>query len=117
MSGDRFGRRRNCCAAGHRTDGVRLHDMRRVLELAEHFKVPCLICVNKFDLNLDQTAAIEAVVKERNIPVVGKIPFDPNFTKAMVQGETIFEYDPDSDLSMTVKQLWETVGHYLYIVT
>ncbi len=90
-----------------------LHDMQRVLELADHFKVSCLICVNKFDLNLDQTAAIEVLAKERNIPVVGKIPFDSRFTKAMVQGKTIFEYDKNSDLSMTVKQLWDTVGNYL----
>jgi len=35
-----------------------LHDMERVAELAAHFKVPAMLCVNKFDLNLDQTEAI-----------------------------------------------------------
>jgi len=90
-----------------------LHDMQRVLELAAHFKVPCLVCINKFDLNLDQTAAIEVLANERDIPVVGKIPFDPRFTESMVQGKTIFEYDQHSDLGITLKHLWDTVGQYL----
>lgn len=90
-----------------------LHDMQRVLELAAHFKVPCLVCINKFDLNLDQTAAIEVLAKERGIPVVGKIPFDPRFTESMVQGKTIFEYDPESELGETLKKLWDTVGQFL----
>ena len=90
-----------------------LHDMRRVLELANHFKVPGMICVNKFDLNLDQTAAVEAFAREKNIPVVGKIPFDPRFTSSMVQGKTIFENDQNCELSLTIKQLWNTVETYL----
>ncbi|MGD9023120.1 MAG: ATP-binding protein, partial [Deltaproteobacteria bacterium] len=34
-----------------------IHDMERVAQLAAHFKVPAMVCVNKFDLNLDQTRA------------------------------------------------------------
>lgn len=90
-----------------------LHDMQRVVELADHFKIPCMLCVNKFDLNLDQTAAIEELAKEKNIPIVGKVPFDPRFTESMIRGETIFEYDKNSDLSMTIKQLWNRVIKYL----
>jgi MinD superfamily P-loop ATPase len=90
-----------------------LHDMQRVLELADHFKVPCMICVNKFDLNLDQTAAVEVLAKKRNIPIVGKVPFDPRFTESMVQGKTVFEFDQNCELSITIKQLWDTVRKYL----
>lgn len=86
-----------------------LHDMRRVLDLAGHFNVPCMVCVNKFDLNLEQTASIEVLAKEGNIPIVGKIPFDPRFTESMVQGKTVFEYDRSCDLSKTVKQMWDNV--------
>ncbi len=90
-----------------------LHDMQRVLELVEHFKVPCMVCVNKFDLNLEQTTAIERLAEVRKVPIVGKVPFDPHFTKAMVQGKTIFEYDQDSDLSRTITQLWASIRKYL----
>ena len=90
-----------------------LHDLQRVLELATHFKVPCLVCINKFDLNLDQTAAIEALALKRDIPVVGKIPFDPQFTAAMVQGKTIFEYAPEGELGGTLRTLWGTIWQRL----
>ena len=32
-----------------------LHDMTRLADLAAHFRVPCLLCVNKFDLNVEMT--------------------------------------------------------------
>jgi MinD superfamily P-loop ATPase len=90
-----------------------LHDMQRVLELARHFNVPCMLCINKFDLNLDQTAAVEKIAEAKNIPIVGKVPFDPDFTRSMVQGMTLFEYDDRCDLSITIKQVWETVRNTL----
>jgi MinD superfamily P-loop ATPase len=86
-----------------------LHDMERVAQLAAHFKVPGMVCVNKFDLNTDQTQAIEKLAKERNITVLGRIPFDPVFTKSMVQGKTIFEYNTDSTVGQAVKQIWKKI--------
>jgi MinD superfamily P-loop ATPase len=86
-----------------------LHDMQRVLDLADHFKVPGMICVNKYDLNFDQTAAIEVLATERNIPLVGKIPFDPQFTESMVQGSTVLEHDQNSDLCITIRHLWNSI--------
>ena len=82
-----------------------LHDMERVAQLAAHFKVPGMVCVNKFDLNTDQTQAIEKLAKEKNITVLERIPFDPIFTKSMVQGKTIFEYNTESMVGQTVKQI------------
>ena len=63
-----------------------IHDMERVTQLAEHFKVPTMICINKFDLNPDQTRLIEDKAKKKGIQVLGKIPFDPDFVTSMVQG-------------------------------
>jgi len=89
------------------------HDMIRVAELAEHFNVPAMICVNKFDLNQDETKVIEDAARERNMEVLARIPFDPVFTKAMVQGQTIFEYDPRSEASESVRRIWERVAERL----
>jgi MinD superfamily P-loop ATPase len=86
------------------------HDMERVVRLAAHFKVPAMVCVNKFDLNLDQTHAIEKFAKEKNVSVLGRIPFDPIFTKSMIQGQTIFEYNKESETGQVVKQIWEKAG-------
>ena len=83
------------------------HDMERVAQLAAHFRVPAMVCVNKFDLNPDQAQSIEDFAREKDVTVLGRIPFDPTFTKAMVQGQTIFEYDTNSKASQAIKQLWE----------
>ena len=83
--------------------------MERVIQLAFSFKIPVMICVNKFDLNVDQTEAIITFAKNHDIPFVGKIPFNPIFTKAMIQGKTVLEYDSESDAGLAVKQVWENM--------
>jgi MinD superfamily P-loop ATPase len=85
------------------------HDMERVAELAAFFKVPAMVCVNKFDLNPEEGQAIEAYARQKGITVMAGIPFDPVFTRAMVQGRTIFEYDGDSEASRAVRGLWSGV--------
>ena len=91
------------------------HDMERVVRLAAHFKVPAMVCVNKFDLNLDQTHAIEEFAEENNVSCLGRIPFDPIFTKSMVQGQNIFDYDTESETGQVVKQVWEKTREALGI--
>ncbi len=86
-----------------------LHDMERVADLAAFFKVPAMVCINKYDLNDDQTDAIEKTAMDKNIEVVGNIPFDPDFTKSMIQGKTIFEYDNNSQASRVIKGIWNKI--------
>ncbi len=89
------------------------HDMERVAELSAFFRVPAMVCVNKFDLNPAQGEAIEAFAREKQMPIAGRIPFDPVFTRAMVEGKTVFEYDGDSQGAVAVKSLWEKVSENL----
>ena len=91
------------------------HDMERVAELAAFFKIPTMLCVNKFDLNPDQGKAIEAFAREKNISVIGRVPFDPAFTKAMVQGKTIVEFDGRSEGCEAVKNIWKSLAQGLAI--
>ena len=91
------------------------HDMERVAELAAFFKIPAMMCVNKFDLNPSAGESIEAFARERDISVIGRVPFDPVFTKAMVQGKTIVEFDSQSEGCVAVKSIWETVAQSLEI--
>ncbi len=84
-----------------------IHDMERVAQLAAHFGVPAMVCVNKFDLNLDQSQAIEKYARKNNLGLMGRIPFDPLFTGAMLRGQTIFEYNGDSQAADAVQGIWE----------
>lgn len=90
-----------------------IHDMERVVQLAEHFKVTAMVCVNKFDLNRDLTRDIEAFAEERGLGCLGRIPFDPIFTEAMVQGQTIFEYNTRSEAGLAVRQIWGNLSKRL----
>ena len=89
------------------------HDMERVVQLAAHFKVPAMICVNKFDLNLELTRDIEKYAEDRNIACLGRIPFDPIFTKAMIQAQTIFDYDGQSTVGEAVRGTWQRLAQKL----
>ena len=91
------------------------HDMLRVAELAAHFKVPSMICVNKFDINPAEARIIEDVAKEKDLIVLGRIPFDPIFTKAMVQGKTVPEYSTHSEAGRAVKEIWRETSKILGI--
>jgi len=91
------------------------HDMDRVAQLAAHFRVPALVCVNKFDLNPDKTRDIEKYTREKNLTFLGQIPFDPIFTWAMVQGKTIVEFDSHSEGCKAVYELWGNISQILKI--
>jgi len=83
------------------------HDMQRVVQLAEHFRVPVLMCVNKFDLNPEMTLDIEGFAAQKGISCLGRIAFDPVFTKAMIQAQTIFEYSANSEVGHAIRKIWQ----------
>jgi MinD superfamily P-loop ATPase len=56
----------------------------RVLRVAEHFGVPAVACVNRADLSADRVAEIEALCEGRNVPLLGRIPFDRSVVEATV---------------------------------
>jgi MinD superfamily P-loop ATPase len=90
-----------------------IHDMERVIQLAKHFKVPAMVCVNKFDLNRDLTRDIEAFAEGEGLSSLGRIPFDPIFIEAMVQGLTVFEYNTGSKAGAAVRQIWQNLSKRL----
>jgi len=91
------------------------HDMNRVAQLADHFRVPAMVCVNKFDLNQDKTRDIKELTKNKNLIFLGQIPFDPVFTKAMVQGKTIVEFDKNTEGCKAVYDIWGKISKTLQI--
>ena len=91
------------------------HDMERVAKLADHFKVPAMVCINKCDINVEITQDIEDFAKMKSLAIVGKIPFDPIFTRSMVQRKTIFEFDGQSDTASVVRAVWSKIKDKLEI--
>ena len=86
-----------------------LHDMERVTQLCRHFKIPAMVCINKYDLNPEKASEIEALARDRQVEIAGRISFDPVFTEAMLKEQTIFESDNNSQAADEVRQVWEKV--------
>jgi MinD superfamily P-loop ATPase len=86
------------------------HDMKRILELAESFKVRSYVVINKYDLNVDITCQIAEWCAVRRIPVAGKIPFDENVVEAMLHCKSIVEWLPQSEVSKEIMTIWNKVN-------
>ena len=86
-----------------------LHDMNRVIDLAAHFKVPGMVLINKHDLNSEVASIIEERATERNMAVLGRIPFDPDFVHAMVAGRNVVEYAPEGKTAELIREAWKKV--------
>ncbi|NLL94716.1 MAG: 4Fe-4S binding protein [Thermoplasmatales archaeon] len=70
-----------------------ISDMGRIVETAGKSGVPVAVCVNKHDTNPGNTAKIEDYCKERGLPFVGRIPFDPAAVVATNDGMTVVDVD------------------------
>lgn len=84
-----------------------IHDLKRALQLLEHFKVTPIVCVNMYDINIENTEQILSFCRENEIEVAGKVPFSPKVTEAMVNGKTVVEYAPESDVAKEIEKIWK----------
>jgi len=86
-----------------------IHDMKRILSVALHFGIPVLLCINKADLYQEGTRIITDYCKEKDLSLIGYIPFDSTVTEAMIQGNPITAYAPDSTVSQVVRSVWRQI--------
>lgn len=89
-----------------------IHDMKRVIESARRFGTKIAVCINKYDVSVENTRAIEKFCCREGIEVVGKIPFDPAVIQAVNSGNTIVD-DPDSKAGKELKRIWRKVSEML----
>jgi MinD superfamily P-loop ATPase len=85
-----------------------IHDLERIIGVAHHFKIPAIVCINKCDINLDNTDKIEQYCKENNIGIVGNLPYDNIMTEAMIHEKTVIEYY-NGDLSNKIINMWNEI--------
>lgn len=70
-----------------------LSDLKRALEVVNHFEIPHGLIINKTDINSEFTKIVEDFVKSANIPILGKIPYDIDFVNALVNLEPPVTYN------------------------
>jgi MinD superfamily P-loop ATPase len=85
-----------------------IHDLERVIGVCQHFSVPAIVCINKYDINEDNTRQIEDFCSNQGIEVAARIPFDNVVTEALVRGVPVVAYS-DGKVSQEMKKLWDGV--------
>ena len=89
-----------------------IHDLERVLDVCRHFGIPALVCVNKYDINEDNSRKIEDYCLSQGLEVVAKIPFDNVVTEAIVKGVPVVEH-AQGRVTKEIESLWYCISQAL----
>ncbi|RCW57437.1 ATP-binding protein [Halanaerobium sp. ST460_2HS_T2] len=80
-------------------------DLKRVMEVVNHFKIPAGIVINKYDLNEKISAKVEAYAEEKKIELLTKIPYSRVIVDSLKKGELFVNNDAELRTKMqTVKE-------------
>ena len=85
-----------------------IHDLDRVVGVCRHFNTPALVCINKYDLNEENSHQMEHYCLDQGIEVISQIPFDNVVTEAIVQGLPVVEYS-QNHVADDMDRLWQTI--------
>lgn len=86
-----------------------LHDLKRIVDLTEHFNIPAGVIINKADINPEVTEQIKEFAQNRNTALLGQLPYDRAFIQAQQEGQTILEYQPECEISQTIIAIWNQI--------
>ncbi len=84
------------------------HDLRRVMELTNYFKIPAMVCINKWDINPVMTERIETLAQKMGAKPVGRIPYDAAVTAAQINARSLVE-DSDGRAAKAMRKTWSNV--------
>ena len=89
-----------------------IHDLKRVLGVCRHFGIPAAVCINKCDLNEENSRQIEEYCLSEGVEVASRIPFDNIVTEALVHGVPVVEYS-QGRVTREIEKLWYDVSGML----
>lgn len=86
-------------------------DMKRAIEIVNHFRIPYGVVINKYDINLRYTKKIESFAEGQNAEILAKIVYDKTFVEALVNLVPIVTYNNkfESVFNNIVNKLMEKV--------
>lgn len=88
-----------------------VHDMMRTVELCQHFKTKYGFIINKRDLNPSKVEKIRAYALQNNIPLLGELPFDPVFRKAVKSFTVPAQFSPA--IREDFRLIWSNIENML----
>lgn len=91
-----------------------ISDLERIVHTAGIFHVLPVVCVNKYDTNIENTNKIEDYCYRNDIPFMGRIPFDLEAVQAINSGQTIV--DRDCAAGRAVKEIYDQTMQLLSVI-
>jgi MinD superfamily P-loop ATPase len=85
-----------------------LHDLGRVIGLTEHFGIPAMVLVNKYDLNDELSGEVEQLARARGARIAGRVRYDDAVTEAQIHGLSVVEHSAHG-AAADIVGVWETV--------
>jgi MinD superfamily P-loop ATPase len=85
-----------------------MHDLERVLGVCHHFGVGAVVCINKCDLNEENSRRIEEYCASQGVAVASRIPFDNVVTEALAHSVPVVEYSRGR-VSQEIEKLWRSI--------
>jgi MinD superfamily P-loop ATPase len=70
-----------------------ISDMERIILTATKFRVKTAVCINKYDINPNNTEQIISYCLKNEIPFVGNIPFDDRAVESVNRGLSIIDIE------------------------
>ncbi len=89
-----------------------IHDLKRILELTNHFKIMTFVVVNRFDINRDNTTTIKKICFASDAKYVGKISSTDEMTQAQIAGKSIIEYKK-SKAGKEIEDIWFHISTWI----
>ncbi|AKA67600.1 MULTISPECIES: ATP-binding protein [Clostridium] len=90
-----------------------MEDFIRVMSLCQHFEIPALVCINKYDINEEIAKEIEIFCNEKGFKLVGKIPYDDMVMKSINELKPIIYYE-NSEAKIAIEHMWNNIKAIIY---
>ncbi|AYD39536.1 (4Fe-4S)-binding protein [Clostridium fermenticellae] len=90
-----------------------MEDFIRVMSLCQHFEISTLVCINKYDINVEIAKEIESFCAEKGFKVVGKIPYDDTVMQSINELKPITCYE-NSEAKKAIERMWNKIKSIIY---
>jgi len=85
-----------------------MHDLTRILDLADHFGIQTKSIMNKIDINPEIAEKVKRDCEARGSEIIAEIPYDSDVVQSIIAAKPLVDYS-DGPASQAIKSAWEKV--------
>jgi len=90
-----------------------ISDFIKVFEVTKFFNIKTFVCINKYDINLDNTNKISDFCNKNKIELIGKVPYDDKVSVYLSNKKFIID-DSSSEAGREITGMWKAFSSYIY---